>query len=171
MGEELGPEADAQDRAVALDHPRRISTSFARNGYLSLADVGDAHRPAEDDQAAHLVEVGRDLVALVEVADFDGDAEVPEDRDDAPGPFGCDVLQDDGFTHIRKRRMIGGGRMACQGWGDPTGDGKREGSTWLRLSPSEPPATADDVEFFQVLTVMGLCSRRRDWKRNVRLGR
>jgi hypothetical protein len=99
VGEELGAEADAEDGAVGGDGALEEGDFLGEEGVIGFADVGDAHRAAEDDQGADFVEVGGDFVAGVEFALVEFDAVIAKDGDDSAGAFVGDVLEDDDVAH------------------------------------------------------------------------
>jgi hypothetical protein len=66
---------------------------------LRLADITYPHRPAQDDQHADFIKVGRDFIAPIQTTHFHGDAEVAQDWDQSAGSLVVDVLQNDGLAH------------------------------------------------------------------------
>ena len=78
--------------SAAPDNLKLLFDFLGEEGVFAALDVRYAHRPTQDDQAADFVQIGGDFIASMKPAELDRYAEITEDRDDAPRPFGLDVL-------------------------------------------------------------------------------
>src|SRR5690606_35234370 len=105
-GDELVPEADADDRERPL-------VRLAQQGELTvhpwvlIARVVEVRAPAEREHAFDLVEVGRERVAAVEAPDVEGEPVVAQGHAQAPGGVAVIVLKNEdghGAMRIADRR-------------------------------------------------------------------
>jgi len=99
VGEQLRAEADSQDRSIGRYGALQQRDLGGEEGILGLGDIRDAHRPAEDDQRANVVQIRGHFVTLVEVTVIDANSKVPKYRHDSAWAFVPDVLEDNDIAH------------------------------------------------------------------------
>jgi hypothetical protein len=107
VGQKLGAQANSQHGPIVADEfLEEFEFGFQEWVFIG-GQIGNAQRPAEDDEDAQVIQIGRDFIAAIEMTDFGGDSEIAKDGNDSAGPLVFHMLQNDRFAHAGIRRLSG----------------------------------------------------------------